>query len=160
MATKYITKAILLFAFSMTGYCTLNAQINARDNDSLIQRRIRAQQFVFVPQSVSSSYVTMPINSVGYSVSVTTDSVIGVLPYNGRSYTVRHDRSDDEGMKFVSTNFKYSSVAKKKGKWEITIEPIDAKGIRLFLTVFNNGDAEMDVESPAKETMLFKGYVW
>ncbi len=160
MATKFFAKAIVLFTFTLTCYYALNAQTSAKDNDSLIQRRIRGQQFVFVPLSCTSSYVTVPVNSTEYKFSVTADSIIAILPYNGKSYTVQNGRADDEGIRFISTNFNYSSVAKKKGKWEVSIEPKDARGLRVFLIIFNNGDAQMDVVSPGKETMLFKGYVW
>jgi Domain of unknown function (DUF4251) len=161
MTTKYFTKAVILFAFTITGSCTLNAQDNAQDNDSLIQRRIRAQQFVFVPQSFSSSSIYMPITVRDYRLEVTYDSIIAILPYFGKSDKAQFGRADDDaGIRFTSKSFAYSAVAKKKGKWEITIEPKDASGVRVFLTIFKNGDAQMDVTSPLKESMLFKGYVW
>ena len=62
-------------------------------------------------------------------------------------------------IKFVSINFKYTAVPKKKGKWEITIEPKDARGVRLLLTIFSNGTAQIDVDSPGNESMLYKGYI-
>lgn len=156
MTSKYFTKAALVFAFAIIGSGTLDAQ----ENDSLIQRRIRAQQYVFVPLSCSSSSANTPIISREYKLELTGDSVIAILPYFGQSNTPQIGRSDDDGIKFTSTDFAYSAVPKKKGKWEITIEPKDSKGIRVFLTIFNNGDAQMDVTSPRRETLLFKGYVW
>lgn len=156
MSRKCFTKATLLFAFILTGSLTVNAQ----ENDSLLQKRIRQQEYVFVPQTFSSPSFTTGIMSPDYKLRVTTDSVIVNLPYFGKSNTPQFGRSDDDGITFASTDFEYSAVAKKKGKWEITIKPKDAKGVRLFLTVFDNGDAQMDVTSPRKETMLFKGYVW
>jgi hypothetical protein len=156
MANKYFTKAALLFAFTIIGSSTLDAQ----ENDSLIQKRILNQQYVFVPQSFSSPSVTMPIMARDFELRVTTDSIIAILPFFGKSNTPQFGRSDDDGIKFTSTDFEYSAVAKKKGKWEITISPKDAKGVRLFLTVFSNGDAHMEVTSPRRETMLYKGYVW
>ena len=157
MATKYFANAFLLFAFSFTGFCTIDAQ----DNDSLVQLRIRSQQYVFVPQSFSSPSIYAPIMAKDYKLEVKNDSVIVALPYFGKSDRAQFGRADDDaGIRFTSTSFAYSAVAKKKGKWEITIEPKDAKGVRLFLTIYKNGDAQMDVTSPLKETMLFKGYVW
>lgn len=153
---SYFTKASLLFAFILISSITVDAQ----ENDSLLQKRIQNQQFVFVPLSVSSSSVTMSVLARDYKLEVTTDSVIANLPYFGNSNTPMFGRSYDDAIIFASTNFEYSAVAKKKGKWEITIEPKDTKGIRVFLTVFNNGDAQMDVTNPRKETMVFKGYVW
>lgn len=156
MASKYFIKAAVLFLFTLISSGTLHAQ----GNDSLLQKRIQAQQFVFVPQSYSSATVTMPTVAMDYELRVLTDSVIAILPYFGKSYAPQFGRSDDDGIRFTSTEFAYSAVAKKRGKWEITIEPKDAKGVRIFLTVFNNGDATMDVTSPRRETMSYKGYVW
>ncbi len=157
MVTKYFSNTILFFAFSFTGLSTINAQ----DNDSLIQLRIRSQQYVFVPQSFSSQSVNTSITTRDYKLEVKNDSVIVMLPYFGKSDRAQYGRADDDaGIRFTSTNFAYSAVAKKKGKWEISIEPKDAKGVRLFLTIYKNGDAQMDVTSPLKETMLYKGYVW
>jgi hypothetical protein len=156
MAFKYFTKSAFLFAFTVIVACTLDAQ----ENDSLIQKRILNQQYVFVPQSFSSQSSTMPVMTNDFSLRVSTDSIIVTLPYYGQSHTAQFGRSEDDGIKFTSTNFEYAAVPKKKGKWEITIKPKDAKGVRLFLTIFNNGDAQMDVTSPGKESMLFKGYVW
>ena len=156
MPYKFLTKATLLFAIILAGSLTVNGQ----ENDSLIQQRIRQQEYVFVPQTFSSPSFNTSIMSPEYKLRVTTDSVIVNLPYFGKSNTPQFGRSDDDNIQFASTDFEYSAVAKKKGKWEITIKPKDARGVRLFLTVFDNGEAQMDVTSPRKETMLFKGYVW
>ena len=103
MACKYFTKAALLFAFTMISSSTLDAQ----KNDSLIQKRIRNQQFVFVPQSFSSPSVTMPIMTRDFELRVTTDSIIAILPFFGRSYTPQFGRSDDDGIKFISTVIRF-----------------------------------------------------
>jgi len=156
MDFKYFTKALLFFVFAMLGSNILDAQ----KNDTLFQKRVRAQQYVFVPLLFSSPSVTMPIMTRDFELRVTPDSIISILPYFGKSYTPQISRSDDDGIKFISTDFEYSAIAKKKGKWEITIKPKDTRGVQLFLTIFNNGDAQMDVTSPRRETMLYKGYVW
>ncbi len=156
MNSNYFLKAVYLFAFMMAGSFVVAAQ----DNDSLIQQRIRQQEYVFVPQSCSSPSFNTPITSTIFKLQVTTDSIIAIFPYFGQSNTPQFGRSDDNLIQFSSTDFEYTAVPKKKGKWEITIKPKDAKGIRLFLTVYNNGEAQMDVTSPRRESMLYKGYVW
>ncbi len=158
MACKYFPKALFLFAFIVMGSTTLDAQ----DNDSLLQQRIRQKEYVFVPQSCTSSSGTVPISSRDYKLEVFNDSVKANLPYFGRSNTpqIGGINTDDLTIVFSTTDFAYSAVAKKKGKWEIEIQPKDAKGIRVYLTVFSNGDAQLDITSPRKESMQFKGYVW
>ena len=156
MTRNFFTKPVYIFAFIVIGSCTVNAQ----GNDSLIQKRIQQQQYVFVPQQFSSPSFTTSVMSPDYKIEVFTDSVVTNLPYFGRSNSAQYGRTDNDALVFVSTDFEYEAVPKKKGKWEITIKPKDAKGVRIFLTVFNNGDAQMDVTSPRKESMTFKGYVW
>jgi len=156
MTCKYFTETLLLFTCTIISSGTLQAQ----QNDSLLQKRIQYQQYVFVPLSLSSSTGTVPLSSREFQLRVTYDSVIAVLPFFGSSYSPKFGRSDDDEIRFISTDFEYSAVAKKKGKWEISIISKDVKGIRIFLVVFNNGNAHMDVTSPGRETMLFKGYVW
>ena len=157
MACKYLTRVALLFIVTVTGLRTLDAQ----ENDSLIQRRIRQQQYVFVAQTFSSQSTSARTLVGDFQVKVTADSVAANLPYFGQSYSPQFGRStDDEGIRFISTSFEYSAVAKKKGRWEITIKPKDSRGTQMFLTVYSNGESKMEVTSPRKETMLFNGYVW
>jgi len=156
MPTNHLIKPTLLFAIIVVSSFTADAQ----ENDSLLQKRIQQQEYVFVPQTFSSTSFTTAIMSPDYKIRVTTDSVHVNLPYYGRSNTPQIGRSDEDGITFISTDFEYAAVAKKKGKWEITIKPKDAKGVRFFLTVYSTGEAQMDVTSPRKESMLFKGYVW
>ena len=154
MSCKNSAKVALLFVFVNL----LINSIDAQQNDSLIQNKIKSQQYFFVPQTASSSTMTVEVTTIEYGIRIEKDSVIAVLPYNGRSYSIQNTLADRQ-IKFVSTNFKYTSVAKKKGKWEIAIEPNDTKGIRVYLVIFRDGIANVDVMSPGNETMSYKGYV-
>jgi hypothetical protein len=147
------SKPLLLLVFILTGFGTLNAQ----EEDSLLQRRIRSQQYVFVPQSASSPSMFQPLVNEEYKVRVTADSVVSDLPYNG----VHFSRSTPEQeTKFISTRFKYKAVEKKKGRWEINIDTKDARGARVLLLIYSDGTADMNVTSPGNETMVYKGYVY
>ena len=157
MQCKYFKKAVFLFALCCIGSLTLDAQ----ENDSLVQRRIRAQQFIFMPLQCSSPSTSMSVLSRDYKLEVSTDSVIANLPYFGKSYTPQMGGSNEENtLVFSTTDFKYSADLKKKGKWEIEILPKDTRGVRVYLTIFSNGEAQMDITSPRRETMTYKGYVW
>jgi Domain of unknown function (DUF4251) len=155
MGCKYSIKVLILIAFIVTSYCTLDAQ----EIDDQLQKSIRNQQYVFVALSFTSPSVNNPRMITDYDLRVTTDSIIANLPFFGQNYSPQIGRSDDDGIRFTSVNFEYSAVAKKKGKWVITIKPKDKKGVQIFLTVYNNREATMEVSSPNKETMIFKGYV-
>ncbi len=147
------TSALLTFTIIFSGI------VNGQSIDSLIQQRIRGQQYNFVARSAESLTMTNPVNSGIIGLKVLPDSVVADLPYFGRSFAVGHTQPDND-IKFVSTDFKYEAIPKKKGKWEINIVAKDAKGVRFILVVFNDGSAEMDVISPGREAMTYKGYVW
>ncbi len=156
MFNSNLRKAALYFVFTLIGSNILVAQ----KGDSLLQKRIQFRQYVFEAQAISTQQGNIQLQGSVFKVRVTYDSIIAILPFYGNSYSPQFGRSEDDIINFVSTNFEYTDVAKKKGKWEITMEPKDAKGIRIFLTVFNNGDAQMEAINPRKQTMLYKGYVW
>jgi hypothetical protein len=157
MGYKYLSKVSIFFLFIFISLSSINAQ----EGDSLLQKRIRNQQYVFVPLSFSSYTVTMPTLTRDFEFRVTIDSLIAILPFFGQSYSQQFGGAlNENGINFISTNFDYTAVEKKKSKWEITIKPKDTRGIQIFLTVFNNGNAQMQVINPRKETMILSGYVW
>jgi hypothetical protein len=155
MTSNLFTKAALFFGISMLGFGTLDAQ----KNETYLQRVMHDKQYVFIPQSFTSPTIIMPTLIWQYDVKVTPDSIIAILPFFGRTFSAQFGGSQDEGLRFTSTDFKYSSVEKKKGKWEVTIKTKDAKGVQLFMVIFDNGEANMEVISPGREAMFFKGYI-
>ena len=72
------------------------------------------------------------------------------VPYN----------SNDDGIKFTSTKFDYKIVEKKKGGWTITIVLNDVRrSQKLFLDVFTNGSATLQVTSNSRDAITFQGYI-
>jgi hypothetical protein len=130
MFSKYLTKAVLVFAFMITGTGILNAQLEAQ-----IKKTITDKEYVFTAQTFSSASVVMQTLVVDYELRVMGDSLKGNLPYFGRSYTAQINQTDG-GIKFTSGKFTYVAEEKKKGRWEVTISPKDASSVqKLFLTV-------------------------
>jgi hypothetical protein len=116
-------------------------------------------EFVFVAESVSPmAGRTRTLTSL-YDVRITKDTVIADLPYFGRAYSTTYNMSGG-GIEFLSTEFDYSVIKKKKGRYEITINPRDARDVReLTLTVFDNGRADLRVTSDTRQTIGFSGHV-
>jgi hypothetical protein len=154
MANNHIIKATGLFMLIIAA----SGHLAAQQTDSL-KKKPEVKKFVFIPLSFSSPSFTTPIASTDHKLEVSADSVVANLPYFGNSNSPQFGRSDDQVIEFVSTDFEYSTEIKKKGKYEITIKPKDARGVRLFMTLYSDGEAQLDVTSPRRQSMTFKGYI-
>lgn len=155
MPYSYFTKAILFFAGTILGFSTLVAQ----EKENPFTKVLKDREYTFTAQSYTSTTVSMRQLTDDYSVRIKTDSLIGLLPYYGGSYSAQINVTDG-GLKFTSLKFDYSFVEKKKGKCEITIRPKDDRTVQvLFLTVFSDGSAQLQVSSSNREPMTFYGYV-
>ncbi|MEO8172619.1 MAG: DUF4251 domain-containing protein [Sediminibacterium sp.] len=155
MLYKSFTKAVLLFAFVMISAGALRAQ----DLSAQIKKTITDKQYVFTAQSYSSSSIPLQTLAVDYELRILGDSLKANLPYFGRSYTAQINVTDG-GMKFTSTRFEYSAEEKKKGKWEITISPKDDRTVqKMFLVVYPDARAMLQVQSQGREPMSFTGYL-
>jgi hypothetical protein len=93
-----------------------------------------------------------------YDLRVTPDSVISFLPYFGQAYLDVPYNPTDGGIKFTSTKFDYKVDERKKGGWEVTITPKDAKNIqRLILNISADGYASLSVTSTNKDFISYNG---
>lgn len=155
MSFKYFTKTTLLIACMITGLSVINAQ----EKESGVTKMLKDRVYTFTAQSYTSTTVSQRQLTDDYSLRIKSDSVIGLLPYYGQSYSAQINVTDG-GLKFSSARFDYDFVEKKKGKCEITIRPKDDRTVQvLFLTVFSDGGAQLQVTSSNREPMTFNGYV-
>ena len=119
---------------------------------------IDGQRFLFRPQSANPMRGRLIQLTTEYSVKVGKDTVVADLPYFGRSFTAPVDPSRG-GIQFNTTKFDYKVENIKKG-WQITIKPSDVSDIQqLFLTVFSNGTATLQVTSTNRTPITFNGQV-
>lgn len=119
---------------------------------------IEGQRFLFRPQSANPMRGRLIQLTTEYSVKVGKDTIVADLPYFGRSFTAPIDPSRG-GIQFNATKFDYQVTNIKKG-WQITIKPSDASDIQqLFLTVFTNGSATLQVTSTNRTPITFNGQV-
>ena len=157
MPCKYFIKAIFLLALIVLGFTAVEAQEKADQNPFIPYLKVK--DYRFTAQSYTSTTVSMRQLTDDYSITLKSDSLIGLLPYYGGSYSAQINVTDG-GMKFTSLKFDYSLVEKKKGKCEIIIRPKDDRTIQvLFLTVFSDGGAQLQVTSSNREPMTFNGYI-
>ena len=132
---------------------------HAQKKENFIKNKIENKNYDFIVQSVTPTAGSTRQLSPDYDLRVTPDSIISYLPYFGRAYSAPL-ASSEGGINFTSTKFDYSSVARNKGGWDIMIKPKDAQDVQqLFLTIFSNGSAMLQVTSINRQPISFNGYI-
>ena len=155
MVNRFFTKTALIILCIAAG----NGMLKAQEKESAVTKMLKDRIYTFTAQSYTSTTVSQRQLTDDYSLRIKSDSVIGLLPYYGQSYSAQINVTDG-GLKFSSAKFDYDFVEKKKGKCEITIRPKDDRTVQvLYLTVFSDGGAQLQVSSSNREPMTFNGYV-
>jgi hypothetical protein len=146
------TRPVLFFLFMITAF-TLQAQ---EPGDS-VQQPARRQYFFKATTFQCQSAGTRALVLGEYDVRVTNDSVFASLPYFGRYFAGTQSATN---IQFKSGQFDYKVEQKKKGKIFITITPKDIREVReMFLTIFADGTALMQINSPNRELITLNGYL-
>lgn len=147
---------ILLVIFTILGgMMTSNAQ---ETKDADMKAIIESQNFVFKAKTVYPQSGRTRQLTDEYDLTVTKEKIVSYLPYFGKAYSASIG-SNEGGIKFTSTEFEYKKNKTSKN-WEITIKPKDASGVQqLFLTVFDNGTANLRVTSTNRQAISFDGEV-
>ena len=123
-----------------------------------VQKILEAKNYKFVAQSLTPQGGGFRNLTSIYDLTVTDKSIVSDLPFFGRAYSATLD-PNDAGIMFTSTDFEYTTEKTKKG-WYITIKPKDARGVsQLFLTIFSNGTASLQVQSINRDAITFDGYI-
>ncbi|MDR1866015.1 MAG: DUF4251 domain-containing protein [Bacteroidales bacterium] len=124
-----------------------------------VRKLMENQDYVFVaerayPVMGRSIFLTSP-----YDLTVSRDTVSAFLPYFGRIYTMPADPAEG-GIKFVSKKFDYIPQATKKNGWNIKIITNDGnRRYELFLSVSENGTANLSVSDITRQSIRFNGYI-
>lgn len=127
--------------------------------EAAIKALIDAQHYSFEAQTALPIGMKIRNLTPGYELKVRKDTVEAYLPYFGRAYSATIGSADD-GIKFKTTDFKYTSTETKKGEWDITIAPKNAGDTRqLTLHVSKAGYASLQVMSNNKQSISFNGYI-
>ena len=124
-----------------------------------IGKLIQSKNFVFVAQyALPLGGRSVNLTSL-YDVKLSGDTITSDLPFYGRAFVAPINPSDG-GIHFTSTKFDYTVNEKKKGGWDITIQPKDTKDVRqMFLSVSENGYASLQVTSNNRQAINYTGYV-
>ena len=137
---------------------TLTTQAQYNQDTAVVKKMITDRQYIFEAQQVMPSGGRTISLTSDYDLKITKDSIVAYLPYYGRAYSANIGSSEG-GIKFNSKQFDYT-VREKKGGWDISIKPKDARDVQqLELSIFNNGNASLNVNSTNRQAISYSGYV-
>lgn len=158
-------KAVFFYAFLISIALSFTATVSpvyAQQKDSSTQQlsnRIDARKFIFKAQTATPQTGSFIQLNYLYDITISGDSIISYLPYYGRAF-VAPMNIQDAGLEFTATDFIYDVEKQKDDEWLVTIE---TKGLRdnykLLFTIYNNGQAQLQVSSNNRLPIRFDGYV-
>jgi hypothetical protein len=120
---------------------------------------VETKNFVFQAEQASPMSGRTRQLPPGYRLRISGDTVTADLPYYGRAYSAPSNLSGG-GITFTSIGPKYESVLDKKNRWQISIKPEGVDDVEeLTLTVFENGRADLRVNSRNRQPISFSGYI-
>ena len=124
-----------------------------------VRELVETKHFVFHALSVTPQQGRMQQLTPGYDLVISGDSLIAFLPYFGRAFTAPINPTDG-GIKFTSAKYEYNLSKFRKKRWEIKLQPSDVQEVQtLYLTVYNNGRANLRVNSTNRQSISFNGYI-
>jgi len=123
-----------------------------------IRQMIESRSFVFKAEVANPARGGSEQLSSGYDVTVTKNSVVSYLPFFGRAQTIPIGAAEG-GIKFTSASFDYKTVYNGK-VWNVTIKPSDVSHVQqLYLSVYDNGTAVLEVMNINRDNISFRGYI-
>ncbi|MCW3092300.1 MAG: hypothetical protein JWP81_3369 [Ferruginibacter sp.] len=159
---KTFKKSIRFIILSLSAICLgqmATAQKSLSSKEIVIKNAVENQAYTFYAQNVTPSSGRQRFLTSEYTLNISKDTIESYLPFFGRAYSAPMDPSD-AGIKFASTSFDYNLAPRKKGGWNVDIKPKDAQGVQqLTLSVFENGNATLQVISTNRQPISFNGYV-
>ncbi len=138
--------------------CSTTNNVSSKDIAN-IETLIKEHKFVFEAESIAPLRSPKKFLSSGYNVTVNRDTLSADLPFIGQSQMAAMNR-DESGTFFTTTDYNYKYEAGKKNNWLITLNINDQKFTRqIFINVFANGKASVDVYSNFRDPTNFSGYI-
>lgn len=139
--------------------CKSGESLNKQETINDITLKIESQNYTFTPRTaIPMGGKSINLN-YSYSLKVSKDTINSYLPYFGRAY-VAPSPTDEGGIKFISTDFIYTTSDKKKGVWNIYIEPKDGqKKYKLRLDIGDSGYGTLSVQDNNRQSISFYGTI-
>lgn len=87
------------------------------------------------------------------------EKVVSNLPFFGRAYSATPGNTDG-GLRFEFPDYSYEVKPRKKGGWDITIEPNEHHDVRtVYLTIQKTGNASLRITSNSRQAMSYTGII-
>lgn len=94
----------------------------------------------------------------GYGITVRGDSLFSRLPYFGRAYSVPYGAG--EGLVFEAPIESYQAESARGGRTDITLHARTAEdSYTYYLTVWENGEVRLDVDSFNRQNIAYDGRI-
>lgn len=163
-----------ILSIAALAFCSFNTL--AQTDKATTAKIMDSQNYTFVAraatplniQDISAVMSRMPgammggtinLNESYYEVKVTPDSVVAFLPYFGRSFTAPINQTEG-GVKFTAKKFDYNIKKGKKRGWDVVINANDVgESYRLVFSVGDEGYATLTLNSNAKQSITYQGYL-
>jgi Domain of unknown function (DUF4251) len=151
-----LRKTGMLSLILLVGHAMLFAQ---DEKATVIKSTIESHRYVFKAQTASPTSGRTRQLTPEYMLVVGVDSIVADLPYFGRAYSAPVNTTGG-GINFTSVRFNYTATLDKKNRWQIVIKTKDVTDSQeMFLTVFENGTASLNVRSVNRQPITFYGYI-
>lgn len=150
----------MLFSLSTDSVIAQDTKIQKQaSKEAAMKELIIAQHYSFEAQTALPLGMRSRQLTPGYELKVRKDTIEAYLPYFGRAYTATIGNNDG-GIKFKTTDFKYTFTEGKKGGWDIIIVPKNSGDTRqLTLYISQAGYANLQVTSNNRQSISFNGYI-
>ena len=161
---KTLVKILFALFIAVTTLNPVSAQSKKSQKEAKkaaeIKDLIESKNYVFLatymyPSGGGSRYLTSP-----YDLTVAPDTVEAYLPYFGVAYSGAGYNNEDNGIKFKSTKFDYTTNTKKGSSYTIKIKTNDTRNAtQMTLQVYTNGNADLTVVSMNRQQIRFSGNI-
>jgi hypothetical protein len=156
---SFLKIAVILLILSVSLVQCSSSKKSVSLTNADVSEMINNKSFTFVAEQVNPLRGRSRQLTSEYDVTLKNDSLVSYLPYFGRAYQAPMDPSKG-GIQFTSTNFTYSANPNKKGSWIVNIIPKDYQAVQqMTFTIFENGNASLNVTSTSKDPISFNGHV-
>lgn len=165
---KPLLKVVLVSVLVIACLNTVNAQTSRKEKKAAkiaaITGMIDSSNYIFLANFALPLRGGQKQLTSEYDVRVSKDTVIAYLPYYGRAYLADYNPTEG-GIKFTSTEFKYSVKQVKNGAWEINIKPKDGNGTnwrdvqQMQFNISPDGYASLQVISTNRDPITFNGVI-
>ena len=149
-----LSSSFMLLQFSYAQ----NGSDKKKQQEADLKTNINNRHFVFVAQSVSPMSGGSRNLTSTYDLTISGDTLTSNLPYFGRAYSAPINPSDG-GINFTTNSYKWIEKPRKKGGWEIQLNPKNGGDVRqMALTISPNGSSLLRVISNNRQPISFSGY--